>query len=149
MNNFCSNCGNKLKPNDTFCSNCGSPVNNIQAQTYSSKPLGNGITIAGMVLGIIGASFLLIAILQFNKSEIIQEVWKVTLKNDVKANGTYGFIFGIGYTLFSWLPGVIGLPLSISGCKKHKDGRNITGIILNSISIVGALIIMIYISTLF
>ena len=54
MSKFCSNCGKEVKEKDSFCSNCGSPITGIV-----KKP-GKGISIAGMVLGIIACTWALL-----------------------------------------------------------------------------------------
>jgi len=70
MTKFCSNCGNEIKENDIYCLNCGVLVqNNIINQTNLSNDYninhnpGKGLSIAGMILGIISLFFALISFL--------------------------------------------------------------------------------------
>ena len=66
MDKFCSNCGNKLKDNADICLKCGviinKDINNIN-QLQKVKNSGKGISIAGMVLGIISLFITLISFL--------------------------------------------------------------------------------------
>lgn len=77
MDKYCSNCGKKINENADICLNCGKLINNhievynIQQPNYNSnqyimpKPSvpGKGMSIAGMVLGIISAFWALITLL--------------------------------------------------------------------------------------
>ena len=71
MTKFCSNCGNEIKENDIYCLNCGVSVqNNNFKQKYLSNDYninknipGKGISIAGMILGIISIVIALISFL--------------------------------------------------------------------------------------
>lgn len=68
MEKYCSNCGNKISESSVFCMNCGISLqdnilkdDNIINQETNSIP-GKGISIAGMVLGIVSAFFALISL---------------------------------------------------------------------------------------
>lgn len=158
--NFCGNCGRELKQGEAFCANCGKPVNvqvnNIQMNQPTNgyymqpnKPLGNGISIAGMILGIIAAVFALILLLGIGEADIEASVWEIAFEYDVKPTGFHGFFFGLGFCIISWLPATVGLPLSISGFRKQRTGKNIAGIVLNSCAITASLGMIVYIMTLF
>lgn len=64
MTKYCSNCGNKINENADVCLKCGILINNQQS-VFISKPTvpGKGLSIAGMVLGIISAFWALISFL--------------------------------------------------------------------------------------
>lgn len=64
MTKYCSNCGNKINENADVCLKCGILINNQQSD-FISKPTvpGKGLSIAGMVLGIISAFWALISFL--------------------------------------------------------------------------------------
>ena len=71
MEKFCSNCGNEIKENDIYCLNCGVLVqnnnfnqNNLSNDYNINKNIpGKGISIAGMILGIISIVIALISFL--------------------------------------------------------------------------------------
>ena len=71
MEKFCSNCGNEIKENDVYCLNCGVLVqnnnfnqNNLSNDYNINKNIpGKGISIAGMILGIISVVIALISFL--------------------------------------------------------------------------------------
>ena len=71
MEKFCSNCGNEIKENDVYCLNCGVLVqnnnfnqNNLSNDYNINKNIpGKGISIAGMILGIISIVIALISFL--------------------------------------------------------------------------------------
>ena len=71
MTKFCSNCGNEIKENDIYCLNCGVLVqnnnfnqNNLSNDYNINKNIpGKGISIAGMILGIISIVIALISFL--------------------------------------------------------------------------------------
>ena len=161
MNLFCSNCGKEISENEKFCSSCGAPVKSVNPEPTSVEPVvetpvqntvyagpvkqkikGNGMSIAGMVLGIIATTWLLMSLLSIGNIEPLL----------AELRYQYGELFGsaligfaIGYTLFSLIPSLVGLPLSIVGFVKHKSGKNITGLILNSITLAACIVIVIYI----
>lgn len=67
MNKYCPNCGNELKENDIFCIKCGVPINlNIKQNNGLVKSNGKGISIAGLVLGIISLFFAIILLFIIN-----------------------------------------------------------------------------------
>lgn len=158
MAKFCANCGSEVNENAAFCLNCGAALNNsndipnnyvsnqnTQPNYTYSKPKvpGKGLSIAGMVLGIIALVAVLLSLLSVGDIEI-------TLKSSLQYyTSTSSFVIGfaIGYTLFSLIPSIVGVILSGVGFKKSKNGLNITGLILNGIALVIALIIFIYILT--
>ena len=141
---FCSNCGSKISENEKFCSNCGTNlatganntvVTSVPVYVKNTVP-GNGLSVAGMVLGIIAIVFGFIYAIYLTTSDFKLDM--AIYHRDVAAYA-FGMIF---------IPSVlslVGLPLSISGLVKHKNGKNITGIILNSITIVLAIFIFIYV----
>ena len=71
MAKYCSNCGNEIKENDIYCLNCGVLVqnnnfnqNNLSNDYNIKKNIpGKGISIAGMILGIISIAIALISFL--------------------------------------------------------------------------------------
>lgn len=133
MEKYCSNCGNELKENADVCLKCGKLLNVKNNNSTNKK--GTGLSIASMVLGIIVTFFAIIELLA-----IEQAVYDLLLYT--KLASIIGYL--IGYTLFS-LPGSItGLCLGLSGRKKYKSGFNLSGIILNSISLTITFIIILY-----
>ncbi len=144
---FCSNCGSKLNEKDSFCQNCGSSVEKKDKDIKNSKdnPVyvytkkvypGNGLSIAGMVLGIIAAFFAFVCIITLTSDDFKADM--ILYAGQVSA-------YAFGYILIPLVLAVVGLPLSICGKRKHSNGKNITGIILCSMSIITSIIIFIYI----
>lgn len=157
MNKYCSNCGSELKENADVCLGCGRLIkkeNNIninQRYDYNSylennyisnytKPKipGRGMSIAGMILGIIAASWALISLLSISDVEYLLSYYYSIVD-------LIGYI--IDYTLFSLAPSIIGLVLSICGYRKQKNGQNISGIVLSVIALAIAVIEIVYIVT--
>ena len=103
---FCKKCGKELEKGEHFCSNCGTAIKTVKKVTeekeekeqeeYVYKPQhqapyqpqyypmykkpkapGNGLSIAGMVLGIIGAVFgLIYMIMMFDRAQMIKMFWE-------------------------------------------------------------------------
>ena len=127
MGKFCSNCGKELKENADICLNCGVLINKDNKVTKVKTP-GLGLSIAGMVLGILS---ILIAI------GSIPEIFEYDYYyNSVEMVTDMVVFLAISIT---------GVALSSVGFTKNKNGFNISGIILNSISGLVNLIILIYI----
>ena len=148
MQKYCSNCGKELKEGADICLNCGVLINKQPNHFYSkqqkNKIPGNGMSIAGMVLGIIAAVwtfFELIAV-----GGIPESLSNIAYSTNYYVSLSYlYFWFGFGYTLFSLIPSIVGLPFSIVGLIKHKSGKNISGTILNIVSLLVSIIMIIYI----
>lgn len=114
-------------------------------EEVKNKIPGNGRSIAGMVLGIIAIVWCLFQLMSFGAiNEGLNQVSNYTNLEGISLPFIY-FWFGFGYTLFSLIPSLIGLPLSISGLKKQKTGKNVTGIVLNTISLIFSIIVYVYI----
>ncbi len=139
---FCSNCGSKTNENETFCSNCGTSLkpniaNNTVQNVYVKHSVpGNGLSIAGMVLGIVAIVFGLIYAMALTTTEF---------KIDMALYSRDVVPYAFGMILIPSVLALVGLPLSISGCSKNKNGKNITGIILNSITILLCIFIFTYV----
>lgn len=151
MSKYCSNCGSELKENADVCLGCGRLINrqnyyNINNQDYNYFPNnyykpkvpGKGMSIAGMILGIVAVFWAFMSLIS------IEEV-NNSISYYYDASEIIGYI--IGYTLFSLTPSIVGLCLSICGYKKQKNGLNITGIILNIITLAIVVIEIVYILT--
>lgn len=123
MNNFCSNCGKELNENAVICVKCGASTNNNRTKV---KQPGKGCGIASMVLGIISTFYSICALFIFicllASGEYFLAYEKIIL----------GFVFLIIPIILL----IIGLPLGISSRIKLKNGINLTGILLNSISLI-------------
>ena len=63
MAKFCSNCGKEINENETICNNCCvSLINNEETNIEFVHVPGKGLSIAGMVLGIISLFMAIIII---------------------------------------------------------------------------------------
>ena len=142
MKKYCKNCGKELKTSDEMCISCGHINKNIYNSQRINKIPGNGLSITGMILGIISSSWAAISLLSIAKIDTI-------LNSPYLSNITIIKVpIAIGYTLFSLSPSLVGLPLSLVGLKKHKSSLNITGLILSTIALSIAIIEIVYIITI-
>ena len=152
MSFFCTNCGTKVTKGN-FCPNCGTPMNAEGAPVQEArvervngyadypvkhKPPGSGLSTSGMVLGIIAASFLLCNLIGL--FAIKDTYFEMVL--DSKNLDYPKPLFAVSYVLVAFICGVIGMSLSIPGMVKHKSAKNITGLILSVLSIIGAVIVL-------
>ena len=126
MNKFCTNCGNELNENAVFCVKCGIATNNITTPVVKPKTPGKGLGVASMVLGIIAtwnsicSLFIFICLLASGEYFLVYEKM------------LFGFIFlMVPITLL-----IIGGSLGIASMSKVKSGINLTGVILNVVSLV-------------
>lgn len=140
---FCNKCGKELDKDAVFCSKCGNQVNgngnNNQNQSvmYVKKTVpGNGLSIAGMVLGIIAICFALIYLVSLTTSTFKVDV--ILYRRDIVA-------YAFGVILIPTALSATGLPLSISGMLKSRNGKNIAGLILNSITLIMQVFVFLYI----
>ncbi len=154
MSKFCSHCGKELKEGADICLNCGvfvdkkeEPIQQNGIQSPKKKIPGNGLSIAGMVLGIIAAVWAFFELV--GVGEIPSSLSEIAYTASYYSDLTFLYFgFGFGYTLFSLIPSIIGLPLSIAGMKKYKSGKNLAGLILNIIALAISIIMIIYILSL-
>lgn len=160
---FCKKCGKKLTEDVVFCPDCGTPTGEgatpptPQAQPvppmqpmppqgmpaypgygYYQKPKlpGNGLAVAGMVLGIIAIAYAFITILALTTDDFKRDV--ILYRSEI---GYYAF----GVILVQSVLALVGLPLSITGRVKTKNGKALAGIILNSVTIIISIILFIYV----
>ena len=112
-------------------------------QPVKTKIPGNGLSIAGMVLGIIAVVWSFLEILSAAGIKEALSQFKGNIYYDSAIIG-----FAIGYTLFALIPSIIGLPLSTVGMVKQRTGKNITGLVLNIISLIISIIMIFYIISL-
>ena len=139
---FCKNCGNKLEDKTVFCTKCGIKIiedkpNLPVGAYYSPRVPGNGLSIAGMVLGIVGLSFVFLYFVS------ILDISYLT--RQIRMSNSFVFAYAFGVVLVPLALSATGLPLSICGMLKNKNGKNISGIILNSITLVLQLVLFLYI----
>lgn len=163
MAKFCRNCGNEVNENADICLkcgvlinkknndnissnvnpypyNCGQPNNNQMGYGQNKVP-GKGVSIAGMVLGIVAALWTICELLSLPAINFVSYWYRYGIAQVIS--------FAVGYTLFALIPSIIGLCLSTSGFRKSKNGFNISGLLLNIISLLIAVIIFIYILYLY
>lgn len=149
MAKFCSNCGKEVNENADVCLKCGVMIkkDNIESSnnlnynqniTPKVRVPGKGISIAGMVLGIVATAWALLSLLSISEIE-----YSVSYYYSISE--IIGYI--IGFTLFSLTPSIVGLILSICGYRKQKSGVNIAGLILNIITLAIVVIEIVYILT--
>ena len=135
MEKFCSNCGKELKENADICVNCGVLIN----KNYKAKKVkipGRGMSIAGMILGIIGI------FMNFcDLTEVISMHFNISSFYDYYES----FADALFDTFIFLGVGVTGLVLSAVSRTKIKNGFNTSGLILNSISIFLTIILLILI----
>lgn len=126
MNKFCANCGEKLNEKAIVCVKCGVPTENYVDQKTKVKQPGKGLGIASMILGIIATWY---------------SFWTLFIFVCILAAGEYFLTFekialGIIFLMLPMTLLIIGGTLGISSRNKIKSGINLTGLILNFISLV-------------
>lgn len=139
--NYCSNCGKKLKENADICLNCGRLIEKKEEiiPKIKVKVPRKGISITGMILGIIAIIWSAIEVISLGSIIEYIELNNFYFDTEIKL---MAYVFG--YTLFSFIPSLIGFILSSFGFMKHKSGFNITGLVLNSISLMVSILITVY-----
>ena len=126
MEKYCSNCGKALKENADICLNCGVMVNKPQPVTKTKvKVPGKGMSIAGMILGIISVILVL---------------------SEIDSLYYYDFLEAFSDTIVYIGVSVTGLVLSAVSRSKIKNGFNMTGLILGIIST--SLVFIAFLSTI-
>ena len=152
MKQKCKYCGKTLKEEADVCLNCGKLVEKDtkveikkeqKEETKKKKIPGNGKSIAGMILGIVSSTWVFFELLSLGVVSFVLN--EILYYNYYTSTSVIKISFAIGYTLFSLVPSLVGLPLSISGYKNMKTGKNISGIVLNSIGLGVSLLIYTYI----
>ena len=150
MKKKCEYCGKDLKESADVCLHCGKFVkkeekeNKIKTQINKKKIPGNGLSIAGMVLGITSCTWVFFELISLGMVSLILNEF-LYYENYYTSPAVIKISFAIGYTLFSLVPSLVGLPLSFVGYKKMKTGKNIAGLILNIIGLTISLLIYVYI----
>ena len=147
---YCTNCGTPNDENTNFCSKCGQSLNKninqvnyvpaaqVNGQVYYGKKKSrNGLSIASMVLGIIGAFYGFVVLV--SQSEAEKSLREYLVDNNIRYSDydSAKIAFGIGYALIPLVLGIIGL---ILGLVAKKNGKAIAGIITCSFSIIAAII---------
>lgn len=104
MNNYCTNCGNKIDNNTSFCTNCGvklrseeqtaQVVNNDDKGGFGWGALGFFVPIAGLILYL---------------------VWKDSKPKNAKAAGKGALTFLIVYGVIIVIAFVLGFLFSFNG----------------------------------
>ena len=125
MNKFCTNCGKEIKEGAAICINCGKFLSRVPNNNTKSNSQ-DGLSIAGMVLGII--SFLIIIILSLP----LNELTKYLVNEEIYVKIAAGMI----YTMFAFVPSIPGLILSVIGIKKNKTIIGIIGLMSNILTLV-------------
>lgn len=123
--------------------NFQNPYGNFNNSVTNNKVPGKGLSITGMVLGIIAVFWTICELCSLGNID-----YSLNTLNYI-SDSTYVVSFAIGYTLFAFIPSILGLIFSIVGLKKQKSGFNISGIILNAIALSITFIIFVYIVTAF
>ena len=142
---YCGNCGKEIEEGTVFCPECGKKVElpkeeqieTLSQTTETPVKKSTGLSIAGMVLGILALLLGLVTLLGISGLEY----------DLVNQSTAYRFGYGIGYNLFTLIFAVPGLILSLVAKNKSKNGMNIAGIILNSLSLVAVLLVFVKMMT--
>ena len=91
-----------------------------------------------MILGIIALSFAFLYLIALTTDDFKKDM--ITYSGQIP-------YYALGVILIPTTLSATGLPLSICGMVKGKNGKNITGIILNSITLIMQVFVFIYIVT--
>lgn len=139
MAKYCMNCGHPVEENADVCLNCGVLIHKENVSNNSKiKVPGQGMGIASMILGIIAAMWTLITLLAVGNLDLTSSLgYDHTMVEAVA--------YAIGFTLFSLTPSILGLVFGTISSKQRKSVFNLSGIILNSISLFITLIVFTYV----
>ena len=134
---FCKNCGKQLNQGEKFCVNCGNKINIDNEIMPSTINLNNTNIQSSNNINNVG----------LNVGNNVNEKKKETL-------GTISMVIGIISLVLSFFVNILILPVAIVGLilgiiNKVKKGKKISGIILNSISILISIVIMLLIAVIF
>ena len=135
MNNYCENCGNKLDKEADFCLNCGKRVIKRLTPRKGIYASIETISFVSMILGII--AFLLILLLGYNLNEIKMEL----INEDIILK----LICSNIYTMFSLIPAILSLLISLYSLKKEKTKYGIIGLIISLVTIILSIEVIIFI----
>ncbi len=124
---YCKYCGSKLKDDADVCLKCGKFIKEeINPVSKKVKIPGKGLSIAGMILGIFA---ILLMMGEFDSISDFEAELPFVYTN------TQFALFIFNYLFMDFLFICTGLALSIVGFTKNKNGFNISGMILNGISL--------------
>lgn len=85
--NFCRECGNKLQESGMFCEKCGAKYELIgQPKNYTKKKT-NGLSVLGMILGIVSLSFSMWGIISIIAIIVSSVARKQIIVNDEAGDG--------------------------------------------------------------
>ena len=149
---FCPSCGEKITTNSKFCKACGANLEGTQAAaeevTVQSEKKYNGLSIAGLVLGCIAIFWTLLMIIRLGdaptayRAELIRQGFYYSSSN----TGAYFFGFCIGYTLLSFIPGILALIFGLRGNGKKKNGLAMAGAIMGIVAVVASIFAIVYLA---
>lgn len=127
---YCKKCGNKNDENTLFCVKCGNRLNEDTNEIYyyNKKSSVDGLSLSGMILGIIAAIISIILFILSRGDDFISDRFIIPF-------------FVLGLTTGILL--IVGLVLSIIGTTKKPNPMGIIGIITSLLSFLFDLIIII------
>ena len=147
---FCPSCGEKITTNSKFCKACGANLEGTKevAEQVSVQPNEkkyNGLSIAGLVLGCIAIFWTLLMIIRLGDAPTAYrlELLKARLYGN---EGAYFFGFCLGYTLLSFIPGILALIFGLRGNGKKKNGLAMAGAIMGIIAVVASIFAIVYLA---
>lgn len=146
---FCPSCGEKLTENSKFCKACGASIEGVQEVaeqvTVQSEKKYNGLSIAGLVLGCIAIFWTLLMVIRLGDAPTAYrlELYSARLSGN---EGAYFFGFCLGYTLLSFIPGILALIFGLRGNSKKKNGLAMAGAIMGIIATVASIFVIIYLA---
>lgn len=124
---YCKYCGSKLKDDADVCLKCGKFIKEGGFPVRKKVKIpGKGLSIAGMILGILA---ILLMMGEFDSISDFEAELPFVYTN------TQFALFIFNYLFMDFLFICTGLALSIVGFTKNKNGFNISGMILNGISL--------------
>ena len=146
---FCPSCGEKITTNSKFCKACGANLEGTQAvaEQVSAQPVKkyNGLSIAALVLGCIAIFWTLLMLVRLGDAPAAYRL--ELLRARIYGNeGAYFFGFCIGYTLLSFIPGILALIFGLRGNGKKKNGLAMAGAIMGIVALVASIFVVIYLA---
>ena len=141
----CLKCGTEASGNEVFCIKCGYRIDEFSNDKNSTKKNAfNEFVLAGFIifLVVIYYSYSVVTSLDngiFTLKKLLLDYYEQFSRIKVISQ----FLFG--YTLFTFIPSIIGVIISSIGFVKGKGKSAILAIILNSLGIIVSVSAIVYI----
>ena len=138
----CMKCGENLSDEIAFCTNCGYRVDVFNNNIKKTKT--SPLSVIGLIIGAMISVFSYTIIINLNGGAF--ELQKLLLDYS-NPNSRIGVVIGFlfGYTIYTFVPSIVGMILSILGLLKKKELLPILGIIINALNFIISICVSVFI----